>query len=104
MIDQGHRDYLIEKIEEIHRKAKAAAQPYVDKLIEMDRLTPRKVRLAVPKKVEEDLALHGKAAMLDGKHILIEDIYHPINHDKDCDYHVDQYPWECTCGVIPYER
>lgn len=22
-------------------------------------------------------------------------------HTSDCDWHVDQYPWECTCGVIP---
>ena len=22
-------------------------------------------------------------------------------HDDNCDWHVDQYPWECTCGAIP---
>ena len=22
------------------------------------------------------------------------------NHTKNCDWHVDQYPWECTCGLI----
>jgi hypothetical protein len=21
-------------------------------------------------------------------------------HASDCDWHVDQYPWECTCGLI----
>ena len=21
-------------------------------------------------------------------------------HADDCDWHVDQYPWECTCGAI----
>lgn len=20
-------------------------------------------------------------------------------HHQDCDYHADQYPWECTCGA-----
>lgn len=20
-------------------------------------------------------------------------------HDKDCDFHCEQYEWECTCGV-----
>ena len=28
----------------------------------------------------------------------------PKRHDKDCDYHVDQYPWECNCGVMNDER
>lgn len=23
------------------------------------------------------------------------------NHHKDCEWHFDQYPWECTCGAIP---
>ena len=23
------------------------------------------------------------------------------DHAPDCDFHVDQYPWECTCGAIP---
>lgn len=55
-------------------------------------------------KAMQDLLAHGKAFLKDGKHIPIEDIYHPSRHDLDCDYHVDQYPWECTCGVIPYER
>lgn len=22
-------------------------------------------------------------------------------HDDNCDWHVDQYPWECTCGAVP---
>ena len=22
-------------------------------------------------------------------------------HTDNCDWHVDQYPWECTCGAIP---
>ncbi len=22
------------------------------------------------------------------------------DHTKNCDWHVDQYPWECTCGLI----
>lgn len=22
-------------------------------------------------------------------------------HHMDCDWHVDQYPHECTCGAIP---
>lgn len=24
-----------------------------------------------------------------------------LNHAKDCNWHADQYPWECTCGVFP---
>jgi len=24
-----------------------------------------------------------------------------IKHADDCGWHVDQYPWECTCGAIP---
>ena len=23
----------------------------------------------------------------------------PIVHKRNCDYHADQYPWECTCGA-----
>lgn len=26
--------------------------------------------------------------------------YHPRNHPLDCTYHVDQYPHECTCGLL----
>lgn len=32
---------------------------------------------------------------------------HPIepvrraSHEPDCGYHLDQYPWECSCGAIP---
>lgn len=22
-------------------------------------------------------------------------------HSGDCDWHMDQYPWECTCGLLP---
>jgi hypothetical protein len=22
------------------------------------------------------------------------------DHSIDCDWHFDQYPWECTCGAI----
>lgn len=22
-------------------------------------------------------------------------------HGDQCDWHLDQYPWECTCGAIP---
>ena len=22
------------------------------------------------------------------------------DHRSDCDWHIDQYPWECTCGAI----
>lgn len=104
MIEEEYRQYLIKKIDEINRKAQAAMQPYVDKLIEMENLRPTKVRLIVPKKVEDDLAMHGKAVMLGDKHIPIEDIYRPDKHDPDCDHQVDQYPWQCTCGVISYER
>lgn len=25
-------------------------------------------------------------------------------HTSDCDWHVDQYPWECTCGAIPKKQ
>lgn len=25
-------------------------------------------------------------------------------HTSDCDWHVDQYPWECTCGFIPRKK
>lgn len=28
----------------------------------------------------------------------------PTGHAKDCDWHVDQYPWECTCGFIPKKK
>lgn len=28
----------------------------------------------------------------------------PNGHAKDCDWHVDQYPWECTCGFIPRKK
>lgn len=28
----------------------------------------------------------------------------PTGHAKDCDWHVDQYPWECTCGFIPRKK
>lgn len=24
-------------------------------------------------------------------------------HASDCDWHVDQYFWECTCGAIPLD-
>jgi len=27
-------------------------------------------------------------------------MYPTPTHSKDCDYHLDQYPWECTCGAI----
>lgn len=23
-----------------------------------------------------------------------------IKHADDCGWHVDQYPWECTCGLV----
>lgn len=23
------------------------------------------------------------------------------DHAPDCEWHIDQYPWECTCGAIP---
>lgn len=23
----------------------------------------------------------------------------PSGHAVDCDWHCDQYPWECTCGL-----
>lgn len=26
--------------------------------------------------------------------------YDPRKHPANCAYHVDQYPWECTCGLI----
>lgn len=22
------------------------------------------------------------------------------DHHRDCGYHADQYPWECTCGAV----
>lgn len=22
-----------------------------------------------------------------------------MKHSRNCDWHVDQYPWECTCGL-----
>jgi hypothetical protein len=25
-------------------------------------------------------------------------------HASDCDWHVDQYPWECTCGLIARKK
>ena len=25
-------------------------------------------------------------------------------HASDCEWHVDQYPWECTCGFIPRKK
>ncbi|MGE8141786.1 hypothetical protein ACQKOE_07410 [Novosphingobium sp. NPDC080210] len=28
----------------------------------------------------------------------------PTGHAKDCGWHVDQYPWECTCGFIPRKK
>lgn len=56
------------------------------------------------KKALIDAIIYGAGVLQGDKHIPLKDIYRPINHDKDCDYHVDQYPWECTCGVIPYER
>lgn len=24
----------------------------------------------------------------------------PRRHSDNCDWHVDQYPWECVCGAI----
>lgn len=30
--------------------------------------------------------------------------YHPRNHPLDCTYHVDQYPHECTCGLLSKEQ
>jgi hypothetical protein len=24
----------------------------------------------------------------------------PSGHAKDCEWHAEQYPWECTCGLI----
>ena len=53
-------------------------QPYVDKLIEMESQSPTKVRLAIPKKVEDDLAIHGKAAMRGDQHIPIEILYYEM--------------------------
>jgi hypothetical protein len=26
-------------------------------------------------------------------------IHDPRNHDANCDFQVDQYVWECTCGA-----
>lgn len=23
----------------------------------------------------------------------------PSGHSANCDWHLDQYPWECTCGA-----
>lgn len=28
------------------------------------------------------------------------DKYHPRNHPLTCAYHVDQYPFECNCGLF----
>lgn len=28
----------------------------------------------------------------------------PTGHANNCDWHVDQYPWECTCGFIPRKK
>ena len=28
----------------------------------------------------------------------------PTGHAKDCDWHVDLYPWECTCGFIARKK
>jgi hypothetical protein len=25
-------------------------------------------------------------------------------HTSDCEWHIDQYPWECTCGAIPKKQ
>jgi hypothetical protein len=22
-------------------------------------------------------------------------------HASDCEWHLDQYPWECSCGALP---
>lgn len=27
-----------------------------------------------------------------------------LTHTSDCDWHVDQYLWECTCGAIPKKQ
>ena len=24
-----------------------------------------------------------------------------MKHSFGCDWHLDQYPWECTCGALP---
>lgn len=24
-----------------------------------------------------------------------------LGHSEDCGWHLDQYPWECSCGVFP---
>lgn len=24
----------------------------------------------------------------------------PSGHASDCEWHIDQYPWECTCGFV----
>ena len=24
----------------------------------------------------------------------------PLEHSNNCDWHTDQYPWECNCGAI----
>lgn len=26
-------------------------------------------------------------------------LHHPSSHTDNCDYHFDQYPWECTCAA-----
>jgi hypothetical protein len=26
-----------------------------------------------------------------------------LNHKPDCDWHADQYWWECTCGAVTLE-
>jgi hypothetical protein len=26
-------------------------------------------------------------------------MFNPREHTPDCDFHVDQYPWECSCGL-----
>jgi hypothetical protein len=28
----------------------------------------------------------------------------PSGHAWDCDWHLDQYPWECTCGKSAHEQ
>lgn len=27
-----------------------------------------------------------------------------VKHADNCDWHADQYPWECTCGAIPHAQ
>lgn len=31
---------------------------------------------------------------------LISILYDPMSHHIDCDYQIDQYPWECSCGLL----